>query len=146
MMEEQELRISNLVNRLRENGLRLTPQRMAVLRTIIRNQDHLSAEEIFEQVRVDFPMIGLATIYKTIAMLKELGAIEAINLPNEGARYDGSGQAPHPHFICTNCSRIMDLEDETLEELIAKLAAKTGLQIIKYRLDFFGLCQSCQSG
>ena len=113
---------------------------------LIASERHLSAEEIYEQVREDYPMIGLATVYKTIAMLKEMGEVVAINLHNEGARYDGSGQAPHPHFICTRCNRIFDIEDETLERLPGEVAAKTGHQISEYRLDFFGVCQNCQSG
>ena len=146
MMEAVKTRIDDLVSRLRENGMRLTPQRMAVLQTVIGSEEHLSAEEIYEQVRVDYPMIGLATVYKTIAMLKEMGEVVAINLHNERARYDGSGQAPHPHFICTNCNRIFDIEDETLEKLPGEVAAKTGHEITEYRLDFFGICQECQSG
>jgi len=145
-MEAQQIRIEDLVTRLREQGLRLTPQRMAVLKTIIGSNKHLSAEEIYALVRVDYPMIGLATVYKTVAMLKEMGEIVAINFNNEGTRYDGSGRAPHPHFICTCCNCILDIEDEGLEKLPGELAAKTGYKITDYRLDFFGICQNCQSG
>lgn len=146
MMETQKSRIDTVVDRLREAGLRLTPQRMAVLKTIIGNQEHLSAEEIYTRVRVDYPMIGLATVYKTIAMLKELGEIVAIDFSNQGSRFDGSGREPHPHFICTRCNVIIDLESEALENYLGNIANTTGYQIIDYRLDLFGICPNCQSG
>ena len=95
-MGTQQIRIDDLVARLREQGLRLTPQRMAVLKTVIGSQEHLSAEDIYAMVRVDYPMIGLATVYKTIAMLREMGEISALNFTNQGARYDGSGQVLIP--------------------------------------------------
>jgi len=145
IMENHQHRINDLVARLRQNGLRLTPQRMAVLKAVIGSQQHLSAEEIYAQVRVDYPMIGLATVYKTIAMLKDMGEIVALNFDNQGARYDGSGQDPHPHFICNRCHAIIDLDDESLQNLSATIAANTGYHITDYRLDFFGLCPNCQS-
>lgn len=145
IMQNQQHRIDDLVAKLRQSGLRLTPQRMAVLKTIIGSQEHLSAEEIYARVRVDYPMIGLATIYKTIAVLKDMGEIIALNFDNQGSRYDTSGQDPHPHFICNRCHAIIDLDNESLENLSAKIAASTGFHITDYRLDFFGLCQNCQS-
>ena len=128
-MSLQQKRIDDLVSRLREGGLRLTPQRLAVLKTLIGNKEHLSAEEIFDRVHADHPMIGLATVYKTIAMLKEIGEISELNFSNEGARYDGSGEGPHPHFICTNCNSIIDIEDDTLVNLSENIADKTGYNI-----------------
>ena len=145
-MDNQQDRIDDLVSRLREGGMRLTPQRLAVLKTLIGNKGHLSAEAIYERVHVDYPMIGLATVYKTIAMLKEMGEITEINISNEGARYDGSGGAPHPHFVCTRCNCISDIEDDSLVNLPANIAGKTGYRITNYRLDFFGICPNCQSG
>ncbi len=144
-METQKQRIDDLVAKLRKRGLRLTPQRLAVLQTVIGSQEHLSAEEIYERVRVDYPMIGLATVYKTIAVLKDMGEIVVLNFDNQSTRYDGSGQDHHSHFICKNCHAIIDLENEDLEKLSAKIATKTGFQITDYRLDFFGVCLKCQS-
>ena len=143
-MDTQQERINNLVTRLREKGLRLTPQRMAVLKIVIGSQEHLSAEEIYARARVDYPMMGLATVYKTIAMLKDMGEIVALNFHSQGARYDGSGQEPHPHFICNGCHAIIDLHDVPIEDLSVKIAAKTGYHITDYRLDFFGICPNCQ--
>ncbi|KPL06142.1 hypothetical protein AMJ86_09760 [bacterium SM23_57] len=145
-MSLQPNRIDDLITRLRERGMRLTPQRMAVLKTLIGNNEHLSVEDIYERVHGDHPMIGLATVYKTIAILKEMGEITELNISNEGARYDGSGETPHPHFICTRCNTIIDLEEEPLINLCENFVGKTEYLITNYRLDFFGLCPKCQSG
>jgi Fur family peroxide stress response transcriptional regulator len=145
-MDPQQNRIDDLVTRLRENGMRLTPQRLAVLNTLIGNKEHLSADDIYDRVHADYPMTGLATVYKTISMLKEMGEITELTFGNEGARFDGSGEAPHPHFVCTLCNSIIDIEDDSLENLSANIAEKTGYHITNYRLDFFGICPKCQSG
>ena len=137
-------KIDQIVFRLREKGMRITPQRVAVLKTLIGNNEHLSAESIYDRVRADYPMIGLATVYKTIAMLKEMGEITELNFDNGCALFDGNGSAPHPHFICTQCNTVIDIEDKDLKNLPADIAQKTGYQIINYRLDFFGICPNCQ--
>jgi Fur family peroxide stress response transcriptional regulator len=144
-METHTARIDDLVTKLRGRGLRLTPQRMAVLKTVIGSREHLSAEEIYTRVRADFPMIGLATVYKTIGVLKEMGEIAVLNFDNQRARYDGSGRDTHPHFICNRCNAIVDLKEEDLENIKQKIALKTGYQITDCRLDFFGICPNCQS-
>jgi len=151
-MSEESPRIEEIINRLREHGLRLTPQRMAVLKTLVGNKEHLSAEDIYAQVRITYPMIGLATVYNTISMLKELGAISELNFGNglgasrsyNRAHFDGSGEAPHPHFVCTRCNRIIDIEGEIFGDLPNEVARQTGYHITGFRLDFFGLCPNCQ--
>jgi len=145
-MSTRQKRIDDLIFRLRERGNRLTPQRLAVLQTVIGNHEHLSVDVIYERVRADYPMIGLATVYKTIAMLKEMGEITEININSDCARYDGSGDDPHPHFVCMQCNSILDIEDNILGQLPQNLAQKKGYQITHYRLDFFGICPNCQSG
>jgi Fur family peroxide stress response transcriptional regulator len=145
-MDTQDNRIEELITQLRQSGMRLTPQRLVVLKALIDSQEHLSAEEIYERIHVEYPMIGLATVYKTIAILKEMGEVRELNLGNESARYDGSGKAPHPHFICNQCGSIFDIEDDSLVDLSKNVAEKTGYQITNYRLDFFGICPECQPG
>jgi len=144
-MDVQQKQINELVIRLRERGMRLTPQRMAVLKTLIGSEGHLSADEIYNQVQSEYPMTGLATVYKTVAMLRDMGEITELKFGNESARYDGSKQAPHPHFICKQCNCIIDIDSNILGDLSAKIAQETGYEIMNYRLDFFGVCPKCQS-
>ena len=143
-MDKFQARLEELVARLREQGHRLTPQRMAVLKTLVTNEEHLSVEQIYERVRADFPMTSLATIYKTVAVLKEMGEVLELGFSNDSNRYDGSKPYPHPHLICIKCKNIVDIDISTLDALSLKIAQKTGYRIVNHRLDFFGICPQCQ--
>jgi len=150
-MDQTEKRIKDLVGRLRECGFRLTPQRMAIIDTVIGNKEHLSVDEIYERVHADFPMIGLATVYKSISMLKDMGEINELNFLNDSARFDGSGGTPHPHIICTQCKTVLDINGyleirgQPIKNLPKEIGDKTGFEINNFRLDFFGICPTCQA-
>ena len=145
MITNQE-KTKQLVARLREHGLRITPQRMAILEILMDSKEHLSAEEIYNQIHDQYPMIGLATVYKTIALLKEMGEITELSFNNQVARYEIHDSPTHPHFICTGCGCIIDLEHKVLDKFPETIAEETGLQIVKTRLVFYGFCQKCQTG
>jgi Fur family transcriptional regulator, peroxide stress response regulator len=136
--------VDEVIERLRAQGMRVTPQRVAVLKILIDNDEHLSAEDIYARVQTDYPMMGLATIYKTISMLKEMGEITELNIDNSSARFDGSRKPPHPHFVCSQCNTIIDLDENLLADIPKNVSQQTGYQITNYRLDFFGLCPNCQ--
>ena len=143
-MAESQARLEKVITRLRAQGHRLTPQRMAVLKVVIGNKEHPRVEQIYERVKADFPMTSLATIYKTLAVLKEMGEVLEIDLSTDGARYDGSNPRPHPHLICIKCGSITDVDMTGLDGLPRKVAQKTGYRIVSHRFDFFGICPQCQ--
>ncbi len=143
-MVGDQARLQELVIKLRERGHRLTPQRMAVLKTLVNGEGHLSAEQIYERVRADFPMTSLATIYKTVTVLKEMGEVLELGFGDGCNRYDGSKPYAHPHLICTECKSIIDVDVEALGKLPQDVAQRTGYQIMSHRFDFFGVCPSCQ--
>jgi Fur family peroxide stress response transcriptional regulator len=143
-MADPQARLDELTTRLRERGSRLTPQRMAVLKILAASEGHPSVEQIYERVKVDFPMTSLATIYKTVTLLKEMGEVLELGFSDDGNRYDGNKPYPHPHLICTKCKNIVDPEVATLSELRQEVAQSTGYQIMSHRLDFFGICPQCQ--
>ena len=143
-MTTTEARLNDLITRLRDSGHRLTPQRMAVIKTLIGNREHLNAEQIYERVREDFPMTSLATVYKTVTVLKEMGEIQEISFDGEGKHFDGGSSHSHPHLICIRCRRIEDLDVADWSLLPADIARQTGYRIEGHRLDFFGVCPACQ--
>lgn len=138
-------RLEELIDRLRERGCRLTPQRRAVLQILVESRDHPTVEQIYEQVRQDFPMTSLATVYKTVALLKEMGEVREIGFGEGGNRYDGFDPSPHPHLVCVECGRIVDLDLPTLGDLPQTVGRETGYRIIEHRVDFFGVCPQCQA-
>ena len=143
-MADAQARLDELVARLRERDHRLTPQRMAVLKILAASKEHPSVEQIYERVKADFPMTSLATIYKTVTVLKEMGEVLELGFSDDSNRYDGNKPYPHPHLICTKCKNIADPEVSTLSELRQEVAQSTGYQIMSHRLDFFGICPQCQ--
>jgi len=137
-------RQGKIIQKLKRKGFRLTPQRFAVVKILANNEEHLSAQEIYERVKKDIPFTSFATIYRTVALLRDMGEVMELGFADEGNRYDGARPYPHPHLVCIQCKKILDPKVPSLEELPRKLAKKTGFQILNHRLDFFGLCPECQ--
>jgi Fur family peroxide stress response transcriptional regulator len=134
-----------MIDSLRGKGYRLTPQRVAVVRILADSQDHPSAQQIYERVKVDFPMTSLATVYKTVTVLKEIDQVLELAFSDGGSHYDGNKPYPHPHLLCLECGAIVDSDVDSIDELARKAAHRTGYQIVSHRLDFFGYCPKCQS-
>lgn len=143
-MVDVEARLEQWIAELKAQGHRITPQRMAVLRVLVTDSGHPSVHQVYEQVKAIFPMVSLATIYNTMALLKEIGAVLEIGVVEEGHRYDGVNPSPHPHLICTRCKEIIDLEPGDLAELSLAVARRTGYEISSCRIDFLGICPRCQ--
>lgn len=137
-------RLSDLTAKLKARGFRLTPQRLLILRILAESMEHPSIEQLYEHVKAEFPTTSLATVYKTVALLKEMDEVLELGFHDGGSRYDGKRPYPHPHLICTGCGEILDLELAGLSELPQQVAKDTGYRIASHRLDFFGLCPSCQ--
>jgi Fur family peroxide stress response transcriptional regulator len=137
-------RLEHILLALRQRGCRLTPQRAAILRAVLGSPEHPTAEQIFAQVRVEFPMTSLATVYNTLGLLKEMGAVLEIGPGHSGMRYDGLRPEPHPHLICTQCHIILDADLPELQALGEAVSQATGFRITSHRFDFFGLCPQCQ--
>jgi len=142
-MEDPQVRFDTMLGKLKERGFRITPQRIAVLKILAASNGHPSVDEIYEQVRKDFPTTSLATVYKTVTLLKELKEILQLGFPEGSNRYDGNNPNPHPHLICSQCRKIVDPDLETLEDMTRELSRETGFRIVSHRLDFFGVCPEC---
>ena len=141
---KSEDRFQQMLDKLKSLDFRITPQRLAVLWILAASEVHPSAEQIFEKVKIEFPTTSLATIYKTIALLKDLNEVLELGFPDRSNRYDGNKPFPHPHVVCTRCGKIMDPELMSLDGLKDEISRKTGFRIQHHRLDFFGVCQECQ--
>ena len=135
-----------MVGSLRKRGLRVTPQRLAVLKVLADSEEHPSVESIYHQVKQEFPTTSLATIYKTVTLLKELGQVLELGFAGWGSRYDGRKPFPHPHVICTRCGALKDPDFSSMERMSQEMAQKSGYELSHHRLDFFGLCPKCQDG
>ena len=135
---------------LKEKGLKVTNQRLLVLEAIAScPEEHLTAEEIFELVKLSYPEIGLATVYRTIQLLSGLNLIDRINFDDGFVRYEMGNvhgherKHHHHHLICLKCGRVISFQDDLLEELEARITATAGFQIIDHEVKLYGYCVEC---
>ena len=142
-MQEHTKRFDMIVQKFREHGLKITPQRLAISKILAKSEGHPCVEDIHVQIIKDFPTMSLATVYKNISLLKSLGEVLELGLPDGSNRYDGNKPYPHPHVICTKCKKILDLDLESLDDMQKEVEKTTQVTILHHRLDFFGVCSSC---
>jgi Fur family peroxide stress response transcriptional regulator len=143
-MSDPQTRLDQMLAKLKIRNFRITPQRLAILKILASSAGHPSVEHIYEQVKENFATTSLATIYKTVMLLKQLNEVLELGFPDGSNRYDGNKPYPHPHIICIKCKRIMDPDLGSMPQLTEEAAQKSGYQIVSHRLDFFGICPKCQ--
>jgi Fur family ferric uptake transcriptional regulator len=137
---------------LRQKGLKVTNQRVKVLEALSNSPDiHLTAEEIYELIKVDFPEIGLATVYRTIQLLLELNLIDRINLDDGFVRYeisdldDNLKKHHHHHLICVKCSKVLSFEDDLLDELEKRIMDHVSFKVLDHEVKLYGVCKECSA-
>ena len=117
---------------------------MAVIKVLAASEGHPSVDQVYETVRRDFPTTSIATVYKTVSLLKQIDELLEISFPDGSNRYDGNKPYPHPHVICTRCKKIIDPDLSGLEDMTKEVAKETGFRVLTHRVDFFGICRDCQ--
>jgi Fur family transcriptional regulator, peroxide stress response regulator len=142
-MTDPNQRIDSIIKKLKESNHKLTPQRLAVVKILAHSKGHPNVEQIYEQIKSDFPTMSLATVYRNVILLRSLGEVLELGFPDGSNRYDGNKPYPHPHVICMKCKKIIDPDLDSLKDMTAEIAAETGFKILTHRLDFFGFCQDC---
>ncbi len=125
----------------RKLGLKITPQRLAILEYLENTPSHPSAEEIFKCVGEKFPSMSFATVYNTLEILKEKGLIREIYFEPGKKRFDPNIK-PHHHMICERCYQIFDVYQKFDMELSKKYSKK--FKVTRYQVIFYGICENCQ--
>ena len=129
---------------LRRHNYRVTPQRRAVVRTIIASPDHLTPAAIHARVQRGYPAIGLATVYRTLAMLASLNLICQLHTEDNCPSYTAGTPKHHHHVICARCGRVVNFTGYNIAPLEQRLSLETGFRIARHTLEFTGLCPACQ--
>ena len=127
---------------LRDHGLQVTYQRLAIYQALYFTKEHPSAEVIYQQVKKRFPMISLGTVYKTLEKFFEVGLIQKVSPVTEVARYDAKVN-PHHHMVCLDCQSIQDAEDIIGEQKIS-IPDKYGFQVVRQQVVLQGYCPGCK--
>ncbi|WDP89914.1 MAG: transcriptional repressor [Desulfobacter sp.] len=144
-MADHKKRFDIIIRKLRDKGHKITPQRLAIVRILAKSHDHPSVEDIYSEIKADFPTMSLATVYRNIVLIKSLGEVLELGFPDGSNRYDGNRPYPHPHVVCIKCSKIVDPDLDSLDDMKKEVAAETDFKILNHRLDFFGICSDCMS-
>jgi Fur family peroxide stress response transcriptional regulator len=142
-MPDPDARFEELISALKERDLRLTPQRVELVRLIAASEGHPSAAQLYARMKHRFPTMSHATVYKTLSLLKEMDQVLEIDLRDD-SHYDGNRPRPHPHLICTQCGRITDGELHLSDSTIRRLEEASGYRIVRPQLTFYGLCPGCR--
>jgi len=130
----------DMVSRLRSSGKRITPERKLLLR-IIENHAHLDAEEIYRIAQKDRPQIGLATVYRTLTLLKEMDIVRASDLGDNHEHYEVRSE-DHVHLVCSICGRVTDVP---VPGAFRKAAKSEQFTVQQARFEMFGVCRSCSA-
>ena len=133
------------LNALRATGHRVTPQRQLVLEVVETSPEHLDAESIYQRVREKDSNVSLATVYRTLAVLKDMGLIEQSYLARNHAReyYEPVGAPEHHHFTCLGCRKVIEFQSQRVKQMRAELQRELGLDIAHACICLEGYCRSC---
>ena len=137
-----------LKEKLKETGFKITPQRRAIIEILLKNDsEHLSSEEIYDLVRIDCPEIGLATVYRTMQLLDEIGTISKLNLDDGCIRYelnlDDEDTHHHHHLICKSCGKIIEVKEDLLDNIENEIQSLYKFNILNHDVKFYGMCENC---
>lgn len=137
-------------NMFREKGLKMTNQRMLVLKIMAeRPGQHLTAEEIYDLAKKECPDIGLATVYRTVQVLVDLSVIDKVSFDDGFARYElGSFESEsrhhHHHAICSRCGNVFSFKGDLLDTLEQALYDTDGFFVTDHEVKLYGYCRECR--
>jgi len=130
--------------RLKQLGIRLTPQRLAIAEVVVNSGDHPSVKEIFERVKAFFPYVTLATVYSTLDVLERAAIVRELPFQRQ-SRYDAN-LSPHANLVCVSCGAVVDADvgQKLVAELRNTLEQETQFEVSSQRVDFYGYCSRCR--
>ncbi|MGB9679480.1 MAG: Fur family transcriptional regulator [Thermoanaerobacteraceae bacterium] len=140
--------IEDFKEKLKSKGYKLTTQRRVILDVMAENKEkHLSSEEIYDLVKVKYPEIGLATVYRTLQLFEELDIIYKLNFDDGRSRYELHHDEihHHHHLICLKCGNVIEMEGDLLENLEEAIETTKDFKIIDHNVKFFGYCSKCRN-
>ena len=138
--------IEELKKIVKQKGLKYTEQREIVLSVLLDAQDHLTAEEVYNEIKKEHTEsnIGIATVYRALSFLEEVDLITSIAFGTDGKKYESNAKSHHDHLICTNCGKIIEFMDDEIEKRQDKIAKKNKFKIVSHSMQLYGTCETCQ--
>lgn len=145
---QQKYTVDELKKRLQHGQYKMTPQRKVVLEVFLNNENkHLSAEDVHGILRDNDSDIGLATVYRALELMCEIGILQKMDFGDGCSRYELNMTAPnahqHHHLICRRCGKVIEFSDDLMEELESCIAEQCNFKVIDHQVKFFGYCEEC---
>lgn len=138
-------KLIDFVKLLKKNGYKLTDQRQAILKTLLKYPDkHFTVSELYKRVKVINVDIGLATVYRNLELFNRLNIVNKLNFTEEKSHYELKKFQVHHHMICIECEKIIEFNAENLQDFEEDLENKYDFTIVDHYIKFFGYCQACQ--
>lgn len=140
MAENRQLMAA--LDKLRKNGVRMTPQRHAILAYLINTMSHPTADEIYQALADQFPNMSVATVYNNLRLFKEAGLVQELTYGDSSSRFDANLEE-HYHVICRQCGKIVDFHFPSLVEVEEAASKATGFKVDSHRMEVYGYCTAC---
>jgi len=135
---------THLINALRAKGQRVTKQRLLILEVLTESKEHLDAWQVSEQVKARDAGIGIATVYRTLALLKDIGLVQEHRLGEEHGHFESMPDAPHFHFKCKKCDYVIEFEAPSVLKVVNTMINEEGIQVVDTHLLISGYCKNCR--
>jgi len=133
-----------LQDALRSAGRRLTPQRRLILQVLEESDGHLDADALYDRVKARDPDVSLATVYRTLAVLREIGLVEEHRLGQDHGHYEAVRQEPHYHFTCLRCGKVIEFDTPLVSQIGQDLCEQEGVRVSNTYLHVSGYCAQCR--
>jgi Fur family transcriptional regulator, ferric uptake regulator len=134
----------DLAELLQRKGVRPTARRLEVLAELARERDDATAQQLWARLREREPRTGLATVYRTLALLSEHGVVDVLSHHGTEVCYRLCTDAHHHHLLCTSCHRVVEVEECDLGDWLERVAARHGFVATEHRIEIAGLCPDCR--
>jgi Fur family peroxide stress response transcriptional regulator len=141
-MPDRQKADASIIGALRSKGYKATPQRIAICKTALENRTHPTVQQIYREVKKTHPTVSLATVYKTLGILKESGLIQELNFPAGQTRFDAYME-PHINLVCCQCGSVQDIDDLAVKRLVKRVTLETKFVPTTQRIDIYGICERC---
>lgn len=135
--------IKEAVERLKSSGVRITPQRHAVLEYLIEAEIHPTADDIYKALEGKFPNMSVATVYNNLRVFKDIGLVKELTYGDASSRFDYN-TTKHYHVICESCGKIVDFHYPSLDEVEVLAETVTGFEVSHHRMEIYGTCPDCK--
>lgn len=143
MVMTQHLHLA--MEKLKSTGVRMTPQRHAILAYLFETMEHPTADDIYKALEDKFPSMSVATVYNNLRLFKEADLVRELTYGDASSRFD-SNVSKHYHAICRSCGKIMDFEYPNLDEVELVASQETGFHVDSHRMEVYGYCTDCHDG